>query len=76
MGYDPTLADHTTRHPSIGDTVNLEKLTDEELDQLRQDVLIEQERRQAVATIPAQIADLEAKFLAGGGDPAELRNPT
>lgn len=55
--------------------MNIETLTDEELDTLRTDVAIEQERRQALATIPGQIADLEAKFLAGGGDPAELRNP-
>ena len=56
-------------------TLELTTLTDEELDTLRTDVAIEQERRQALATIPGQIADLEAKFLAGGGDPAELRNP-
>lgn len=52
--------------------MNLENLTDEELDTLRTDVAIEQERRQAIATIPDQIAELREKFLAGGGDPSEL----
>lgn len=52
--------------------MNLENLTDEEIDQLRQDVAIEQERRQAVATIPDQIVELKEKFLAGGGNPEDL----
>lgn len=52
--------------------MNLQELTDEQLDQFRQDVLAEQERRQALATIPAQIKELTAIFLDGGGDPEEL----
>lgn len=52
--------------------MNLHDLTDEDLDTLRTDVAIEQERRQALATIPGQINVLKDKFLAGGGDPAEL----
>ena len=52
--------------------MNLTTLTDEELDTLRTDVAIEQERRQAVATIPAQIRELTAKYVDGGGDPGNL----
>lgn len=52
--------------------MDLTTLTDADLDTLRTDVAIEQERRQALATIPAQINELKDKFLAGGGDPAEL----
>lgn len=48
------------------------ELTDEELDQHRRDVLTEQERRSAIETIPAQIAELKDKYLEGGGDPANL----
>lgn len=54
--------------------MELESLSDEQLDALRVEVAVEQERRLAVATIPAQIADLTAKYLAGGGDPAGLNN--
>lgn len=52
--------------------MELETLTDEELDQLRRDTLTEQERRQAIATIPAQILALTATYLAGGGNPEDL----
>lgn len=52
--------------------MELTTLTDEELDNLRTDVAVEQERRQALANIPDQITELKEKFLAGGGDPAEL----
>lgn len=52
--------------------MDLTTLDDTELDTLRTDVAIEQERREAVATIPAQIVDLTAKYLAGGGDPENL----
>lgn len=52
--------------------MELEPLTDDELDTLRRDVITEQERRQAIATIPAQIVELTAKYLAGGGDPEDL----
>lgn len=53
--------------------MNLEGLTDEELDTLRTDVAIEQERRQALATIPGQIRDLTDKYLAGGGSLEDLQ---
>lgn len=52
--------------------MNLQDLTDEDLDALRTDVAIEQERRQALATIPNQIVELKEKFLAGGGKPEDL----
>lgn len=52
--------------------MDLKTLTDEELDQHRQEVLAEQERRQALATIPDQIAELARKYVDGGGDPGNL----
>ena len=52
--------------------MNLETLTDEALDTLRTGVAIEQERRQALATIPDQIRELTAKYVDGGGDLADL----
>ena len=52
--------------------MDLTTLTDEELAEHLNAVLAEQERRQALATIPDQIADLTAKYVAGGGDPADL----
>ena len=52
--------------------MNLNELPDEELDDLRVDVLIEQERRQARDQIPAQIADLIQCYIDAGGDPADL----
>ena len=52
--------------------MNLNELPDEELDNLRRQVLIEEERRQARDQIPAQIADLTARFIDAGGDPADL----
>ena len=50
----------------------LTTLTDDELDQLRRQVLIEQERRKARDQIPAQIADLKERYIDAGGDPADL----
>ena len=52
--------------------MNLNELSDDDLDNLRVDVLIEEERRQARDQIPAQIADLTARFIDAGGDPAAL----
>ena len=52
--------------------MELTTLTDEELDTLRTDVAIEQERRQALATIPDQISELARKYVDGGGDPGNL----
>lgn len=47
-------------------------LTDEQLDEARQAILIEQERRANLAQIPESIADLAAKFAEGGGSREEL----
>lgn len=43
---------------------------DEQLDRLRIDVLNEQERRQRLADVPAQVADLARRYKDAGGDPA------
>lgn len=45
---------------------------DDQLDQLRIQVLTEQERRQRVAQIPQQVADLARQFIDGGGDRDDL----
>lgn len=52
--------------------INLTIITDEELDALRIGVLTEQERRQRMAAIPAQVAELATAYRAGGGDPDVL----
>ena len=52
--------------------MNLNELSDDDLAVLKRDVLIEEERRQARDQIPAQIADLTARFIEAGGDPNEL----
>jgi len=55
--------------------MDLTTLTDADLDQLRTDVLNEQERRSNLATIPATITALAEKYIEGGGDPADLSLP-
>ena len=52
--------------------MDYKKLTDEELDKARQDILIEQERRANLAQIPTTIQELAAKYAEGGGDREEL----
>ena len=42
--------------------------TDEQLDEARTAILIEQERRANLAQIPATIKELAAKYAEGGGD--------
>ena len=51
---------------------NLTTLTDEDLDALRVKSLMEQERRDNLAQIPATIQELAAKYIEGGGDREEL----
>ena len=51
---------------------NLTTLTDEDLDALRVKSLMEQERRDNLAQIPAAIQELSAKYIEGGGDREEL----
>lgn len=49
--------------------MDLTQLTDEQLDEHRRAVLMEQERRANLAAIPEQINALRDKYLAAGGDP-------
>ena len=48
------------------------QLSDEQLDEARQAILIEQERRANLAQIPATIQELAAKYKEGGGNQEEL----
>lgn len=52
--------------------MDLKPLTNDELEQLRIDVLTEQERRANLAAIPQQVAALAQTYAAGGGDRALL----
>ena len=54
--------------------MDYKKLTDEELDKARQDILIEQERRANLAQIPATIQELATKYKEGGGDRQTLED--
>lgn len=48
-------------------------MTDAQLSDHLNSVLAEQERRRALATIPAQIEELTAKYVAGGGNLEDLQ---
>ena len=52
--------------------MDYKNLTDEQLDEARKVILIEQERRANLAQIPATIQELAAKYTEGGGDREEL----
>lgn len=52
--------------------MDLRTLTDEDLDDLRREVQIEQERRENLAAIPEQVAALAKVYREGGGDEAAL----
>lgn len=52
--------------------MDLRTLSDDDLDQMRRDVLAEQERRSKIAAIPEQITALRGQYLAAGGDPTDL----
>ena len=47
-------------------------LTDEQLDEARTAILIEQERRANLEQIPATIQELATKYKEGGGNQEEL----
>ena len=47
-------------------------LTDEQLEEARTSILIEQERRANLEQIPATIQELAAKYKEGGGNQEEL----
>lgn len=52
--------------------MDYKNLTDEQLDEARQAILIEQERRANLSQIPATIQELATKYAEGGGDREEL----
>ena len=54
--------------------MDYKKLTDEELDEARTAILIEQERRANLAQIPATIQELATKYKEGGGDRQTLED--
>ena len=54
--------------------MDYKKLTDEQLDEARQAILIEQERRANLAQIPATIQELADKYAEGGGDRKTLED--
>ena len=52
--------------------MDYKNFTDEQLDEARQAILVEQERRANLAQIPATIQELATKYTEGGGDREEL----
>ena len=54
--------------------MDYKSLTDEQLDEARQAILIEQERRANLAQIPATISELADKYAEGGGDRKALED--
>ena len=52
--------------------MNYKDFTDEQLEEARAAILIEQERRANLAQIPVTIQELAAKYKEGGGDREEL----
>ena len=52
--------------------MDYKSFTDEQLDEARTAILIEQERRANLAQIPATISELAAKYKEGGGNQEEL----
>lgn len=47
-------------------------LTDEQLDEARREILVEQERRANLAQIPETIQELSSKYTDGGGNREDL----
>ena len=52
--------------------MDYKSLTDEKLNEARQAILIEQERRANLEQIPATIQELAAKYKEGGGKQEDL----
>ena len=52
--------------------MDYKNLTDEQLDEARTAILVEQERRVNLAQIPVTIQELADKYTEGGGDREEL----
>ena len=57
----------------LSDITDPRALTDEELDQLRRDVLDEQERRQKLADLPEALAAMTRDAIVAGCDREQLR---
>ena len=54
--------------------MDYKSLTDEQLDEARQAILVEQERRANLAQIPVTIQELATKYKEGGGDRQTLED--
>ena len=54
--------------------MDLSTLTDEELNDSLKEILAEQERRQRLANIPNQVAELAKRYADDGGDPAVVQD--
>ena len=54
--------------------MDYKSLTDEQLDEARQAILVEQERRDNLEQIPATIQELATKYKEGGGDRQTLED--
>ena len=52
--------------------MDYKKLTNEQLEEARRAILIEQERRANLEQIPATIQELAAKYKEGGGNQDDL----
>lgn len=52
--------------------MNLTDRTDDQLTQLRDDVVAELNRRERLATVPALVAELAERYTSDGGNPADL----
>lgn len=52
--------------------MDFKTLTDEQLDEARQAILMEQERRANLAQIPETIQELASKYTEGGGNREDL----
>ena len=52
--------------------MDYKSFTDEQLDEARRAILVEQERRVNLEQIPAAIQELAAKYKEGGGNQEEL----
>ena len=52
--------------------MDYKKLTEEQLEEARRSILIEQERRSNLEQIPATIQELSVKYKEGGGSQEEL----
>ena len=52
--------------------MDYKELTDEQLEEARTAILIEQERRTNLAQIPAMVQELADRYAEGGGDRGEL----